>query len=127
MHTGSVQPIDRSVKIFLRGRKYRVICRFVAVYQHLHQSPAGSVRESFNRIIRRGRERHLHGIGELLHDIRLRPPHLELYNLEKDLGEEDDLASSESKLAVQMKRKIDSWLQSVGAILHSPNPDFHPQ
>src|SRR5581483_1043729 len=52
------------------------------------------------------------------------PPHLELYNLAADVSEAHDVASKHPEIAQQMKRKIDSSLQSVGTIMYTLNPNY---
>ena len=51
------------------------------------------------------------------------PPHVELYNLAEDPGETKELAS-QSDIARQMKHEMNAWLSSVGAILHTSNPNY---
>jgi arylsulfatase A len=49
---------------------------------------------------------------------------LELYNLRDDLGEEHNLATSESARAATLRTKLQSWLKDVGAEIPAPNPAF---
>jgi arylsulfatase A len=40
---------------------------------------------------------------------------LELYDLKKDLGEENNLAKQSPKIATRLRNKLDAWLKSTGA------------
>ena len=51
----------------------------------------------------------------------------ELYDLEKDIGEETDLSASMSDKAREMRGELDRWLASVGAQRCEPNPEFDPK
>jgi len=51
---------------------------------------------------------------------------LELYDLERDPGERNDLARSRPSAARELKRLLDSWRRSVGAVLPAANPAFDP-
>lgn len=53
--------------------------------------------------------------------------HVELYNLALDPGEQYDLASSFGSKAVDLRGKLHSWRQSVGAVMPTPNPNFNPE
>jgi arylsulfatase A-like enzyme len=48
----------------------------------------------------------------------------ELYNIESDLGERNDLATAEPNRASQMKAKLKEFLESVGAKFPSPDDRF---
>lgn len=49
---------------------------------------------------------------------------LELYNLEDDLSEKNDLAESNLKKVTELEKKLDLWLKETGAKLPKPNPEF---
>lgn len=49
---------------------------------------------------------------------------LELYNLQSDLGETNNLARSRQSVADRLRNKLDTWRKSVDAQLPEPNPDF---
>jgi arylsulfatase A len=51
---------------------------------------------------------------------------LELYDLARDPGERNDLARSRPAAARELKRLLDSWRRSVGAVLPAANPAFDP-
>lgn len=53
--------------------------------------------------------------------------HLELYNLEDDIGEANDLAAEKPDLANKLRKKLNDWRISVGAQMPLPNPDFQPK
>lgn len=52
--------------------------------------------------------------------------HVELYDLKRDLGEQNDLASSRPQVAEQMRKKLAAWRQSVGAQMMTLNPQYKP-
>jgi arylsulfatase A len=54
----------------------------------------------------------------------LEDDHLELYDLEADIGETQNLASSEPALATELKRKLHQWRKEVGAPMPRPNPNY---
>jgi hypothetical protein len=46
---------------------------------------------------------------------------LELYNLKNDVGEQHNLAASESERAKELHDKLIAWRESVGAKMPTPN------
>lgn len=48
----------------------------------------------------------------------------ELYDLERDIGEEHDLAARESSVAAGLKRLITDFLQETRAVIPQPNPAY---
>ena len=50
------------------------------------------------------------------------PPRVELYSLEDDLGESEDLAVREPALAESLRRKLNTWIEANVPIRHRPNP-----
>ena len=54
------------------------------------------------------------------------PEGLELYNLDQDLSETTNLASSEPEKLAELKRELDAWRIEVGAERMHPNPDYDP-
>ena len=52
------------------------------------------------------------------------PPRVELYNLARDLGEQNDLSAMMPDRVDRMQGQIREWLDAVGAIRHAPNPHF---
>ena len=51
----------------------------------------------------------------------------ELYDLNKDIGEKNDLIESEAKRAQNMRRRLEHWLQKTKATLPTPDPEFEPE
>lgn len=51
---------------------------------------------------------------------------VQLFNIQADPREKEDLAKKESARAAEMKAKLTAWRQSVGAQEMSPNPEFAP-
>jgi hypothetical protein len=51
--------------------------------------------------------------------------HLELYNLESDLGEQKNLAAELSERAEPLRQRLHAWRQAVDAQMPTPNPDYH--
>ena len=52
--------------------------------------------------------------------------HVELYHVEKDIGEQLDLSQQEPERVNQMKKKLHQWLQEVNARPPTENPGFDP-
>jgi len=49
---------------------------------------------------------------------------LELYNLEDDLSEANDLAENNTDKVNDLQKKLDEWLKATGGKLPKPNPDY---
>lgn len=54
------------------------------------------------------------------------PEGLQLYNLNDDLGETNNLATERPELANQLLADLDAWRQAVGADSMQPNPAYDP-
>ncbi len=79
-------------------------------YPHYHHSvPAGAIREGDYKLI------------QFYDDMRI-----ELYNLSKDIGEKNNLAEQQPKLAAHLLGKLSRWLSEVGAEMPTQNPNFDP-
>jgi arylsulfatase A len=52
--------------------------------------------------------------------------HVELYNLQDDIGEQHDLAEKLPDQAQALRTKLAAWRSQVGAQLPTPNPDYDP-
>ncbi|MFW5944752.1 MAG: sulfatase [Bacteroidota bacterium] len=52
---------------------------------------------------------------------------IELYNLKKDIEEQNNLADSHQKIANRLYQKLKKWRERVNAQLPSLNPDFIPE
>ncbi|MDE0110110.1 MAG: sulfatase [Bryobacterales bacterium] len=50
------------------------------------------------------------------------PPRVELYRLEDDLGESEDLALQEAALAESLRAKLNAWIEANVPLRHRPNP-----
>lgn len=50
--------------------------------------------------------------------------HVELYDLQNDIGEQSDLARPMAKKAAEMRRALDGWRRSVTAQMMTPNPAY---
>lgn len=51
-------------------------------------------------------------------------PRFELYNIQEDLGETKDLAGERPDKVEELDAKLTHWLESTGALLPRPNPDY---
>lgn len=51
---------------------------------------------------------------------------VELYNLRDDIGESNNLATSQPKKTEALRNKLLAWQQSMHARMPKPNPDFDP-
>jgi uncharacterized sulfatase len=79
-------------------------------YPHYHHSrPAGAIREGKWKLI------------EFFEDGKL-----ELYDLNKDIGETKNLADERPRKAAQLQKKLARWRKSVKAKMPTPNPDYDP-
>lgn len=79
-------------------------------YPHYHHStPAGAIRQDKWKLI------------EFYEDGRL-----ELYDLENDIGEKNNLAIEMPEKAAQLRQRLAAWRKSVGAKMPTSNPDFDP-
>lgn len=50
------------------------------------------------------------------------PPRVELYRLEDDLGESEDLAGREATTAESLRVKLNAWIEANVPLRHRPNP-----
>ncbi|MCR9292821.1 MAG: sulfatase [bacterium] len=50
----------------------------------------------------------------------------ELYELARDPGEQQDLASTQPQRVQSMEQALQQWLANVGATFPAPNPNFNP-
>jgi len=51
---------------------------------------------------------------------------LKLFNIRKDIGEQNDLSKELPEKAEMMHRRLEKYLQQVGAAMPKPNPDYDP-
>ncbi|MFW6104174.1 MAG: sulfatase, partial [Bacteroidota bacterium] len=80
-------------------------------YPHYHRTNPGSV-------IRDGKYKLIH---------YYETDHVELYNLRKDIGEENNLADEMPDKAEELKEKLHNWLEANNANMPSPNPEYRKQ
>ena len=52
---------------------------------------------------------------------------LMLFDLSKDLGEENDLAKSQPELTARMHDRLNDYLAEIGAKVPTKNPDYDPK
>ncbi|MBN1341972.1 MAG: sulfatase [Phycisphaerae bacterium] len=81
-------------------------------YPHYHPGgakPSGAIRKGDFKLI----ERYEDGS-------------VELYDLEKDIGEKDNLAAKMPGKAAELRKELDDWLKSVDAQMPTPNPNYDP-
>ena len=50
----------------------------------------------------------------------------ELFDLSRDLGEQNDLANRDPKRAAALRVELKAWQRSVGARFPTPNPKYDP-
>ncbi|NLY01441.1 MAG: sulfatase [Rhodopirellula sp.] len=79
-------------------------------YPHYHHSrPAGAIRAREWKLI------------EFFDDEKR-----ELYHLENDIGESNDLAAAKPELARQLQQELAAWRERVGARMTTKNPNYDP-
>ncbi|MEM8955043.1 MAG: sulfatase [Verrucomicrobiota bacterium] len=76
---------------------------------HGMQSPAGAIREGKYKLI----EYFENGT-------------LQLFDLENDIGEQNDLSQAEPAKAKALQKKLHQWRKTVGAQMMEPNPEYDP-
>ena len=52
------------------------------------------------------------------------PEKIELFNLANDLSEQNDLSEKMPQKTSELKAKLENWLESVDAQMHTLNPDY---
>ena len=81
-------------------------------YPHYHHSrPASCIRSDEWKLIE-----FIDGSGDF-----------ELYNLAKDIGEQNNLVSDQPEVANQLKRRLNKWRRDVLARMPLKNPNYDPQ
>lgn len=79
-------------------------------YPHYHGSdapPSGAIRQGDYKLI------------EFFAD-----PRVELYDLQSDPGEEEDVAPQQPERAIRLQRKLARWRRAVDAQMPAPNPEY---
>ena len=107
------QPIDGSSMVALLVDPAAKLGRDAIYfhYPHYHHSrPASAIRAGDWKLI------------EFLDDGSL-----ELYNLEDDIGETENLAAAKPQLAGQLQKQLADWRKRVGARMPIKNPKHDPQ
>ena len=90
-----------------------------AIYWHYpHYNICGEAGTRPHGIIRQGRYKLL---------LFYEDNHVELYDLESDLGEEHNLADRMPEKAAQLRANLQDWLISVDAQMPVPNPRYDPE
>ena len=51
---------------------------------------------------------------------------VQLFDLENDIGEQNDLSATETEKAQELQKKLELWRKEVGAQMMNSNPDFNP-
>jgi arylsulfatase A len=106
------QPIDGSSMVPLLKDPTAKLKRD-AIYFHYphyhHSTPAGAIRAGDWKLI------------EFFEDGSL-----ELYNLEDDISESNNLAQSKPDLARRLQKQLGSWRSEVGARMPTKNPEYDP-
>jgi arylsulfatase A len=54
------------------------------------------------------------------------PAGMELYNLDQDLSEANNLAASNPEKLAELRNELEAWRADVGAEMMRPNPDYDP-
>ncbi|MEM7234237.1 MAG: sulfatase [Planctomycetota bacterium] len=54
------------------------------------------------------------------------PAGVELYDLETDLSETENLAERKPELTAALRKQLEAWRRDVGAQMMEPNPDYDP-
>jgi len=88
-------------------------------YPHYHSSsigPCGAVRKDDYKLIEWFDET-VCGAGN----------RFELYNIKKDIGEQNNLAKEMSEKTRELKKMLENWRNRVNAQMLTPNPNYDPQ
>jgi hypothetical protein len=51
---------------------------------------------------------------------------VELYDLSEDIGEKQDLSEAKPELAQELRQRLESWRQTLGAKMPFENPNYDP-
>ncbi len=111
-----LQQIDgRSIVSLLQGKQDREIAGRDLFWHYPHYGNQGGDPSS---IIRNGPWKLIH-----YHEDR----HDELYNLDSDPGEQNNLIPGHQVMANELRQRLDSWLIAVEAKFPLPDPQYDPQ
>jgi hypothetical protein len=95
-----------------RGTVSRPREEFVVHFPHYDkdaQGPASAIIVGDMKLIR-------HYDGGVMH----------LFDLSRDIGERNDLASAAPDVAANLEQRLETYLREVGAQMPRPNPDYDP-
>jgi arylsulfatase A len=101
-----------SILPLLKKPKQRIVRDLFWHYPHYHaggDGPYSAVRSDHWRLIE-------------FHEDK----HLELYNLDNDIGEQINLAQKYSNKAKELKDKLHQWRDLMSAQMPAPNPNYDP-
>jgi arylsulfatase A len=85
-------------------------------YHHQGYKPAGAIREGDYKLIEWFEQ-----------TLRGEENQVSLYNLAKDIGEENDLSKEMPELAARLREKLHAWRKKVGAQEMTVNPNYDPE
>lgn len=109
-HNASVD--GRSITSLLRDHSSKLGRDLFWHYPHYHaggDSPYSAIRSGDWRLVE-------------LHE----GDRVELYNLAEDVGEQHDLSAAKPKQVSQLRVKLHTWREHVGAQMPIPNPEYDP-
>ena len=102
----------KSFTALLRGEEMErgpIYWHFPHYSNHGMQSPGGAIRDGDYKLL----EYFENGT-------------VQLFNLAKDIGEQNDLVEIEMEKAAELKNKLHQWRDEVGAQMMRLNPDYDP-
>ncbi|MEM7031392.1 MAG: sulfatase [Chloroflexota bacterium] len=112
----STQKIDgQSMVALLQGKQDSALSERDLFWHYPHYGNQGG---DPSAIIR-------NGIWKLIHYYE--DGHDELYNLETDLGEQNDILADNKEKADAMRQRLDAWLKETGAKFPIPDPHYDPE
>jgi arylsulfatase A-like enzyme len=79
-------------------------------------------------VVRRGRYKLIEYFGDYAHPVSgyVREPRIELYDLDADIGETRDLASTKRSVAESLRKELHGWIQRCGQEIPRRNPHYDP-
>lgn len=51
---------------------------------------------------------------------------VQLFNLKKDIGEQNDISTANPEITIKLKNMLHVWRARINAHMMEPNPDYHP-
>ena len=104
-----------SIVPLLEGRESAVLANRDLYWHYPHYGNQGGDPSS---IIRSGRWKLIHYYED---------GHDELYNLDTDPGERNDVLSDNRRQAGELRKRLDEWLAEIDAKLPTPDPEYDPE